>query len=121
MPIKVFYNSACPVCRAGIEKQRADMAGCGIDIRWTDVHRDAVEIGALGYEIEAVRERLHVLDEDGCMHIGVDAFATLFQRTPGRRRLAAFMQLPAVRRALAAGYNRFAAALYPWNRKRGRW
>jgi predicted DCC family thiol-disulfide oxidoreductase YuxK len=121
MPIKVFYNSACPVCRAGIEKQRTGMAGCDVDIRWTDVHRDAAEIRALGYELEAVRERLHVLDEDGRMHIGADAFAALFRRTPARRRLAAIMQLPAVRQALAAGYNRFAAALYWWNRRRGRW
>lgn len=58
-------RSPCPVCGVGIEKQRADMAGCGVDIRRTDVHRDAVEIGALGYEIEAVRERLHVLEDRG--------------------------------------------------------
>jgi len=32
--LKVFYNSACPVCDAGIRGQRERMAGCALDIQW---------------------------------------------------------------------------------------
>ena len=35
---QVFYNSACPVCKAGIDAQRADMQACSIDAEWIDVH-----------------------------------------------------------------------------------
>jgi hypothetical protein len=36
---KVYYNSACPVCNAGIKDQRQRMEACGLkDIEWVDVH-----------------------------------------------------------------------------------
>jgi predicted DCC family thiol-disulfide oxidoreductase YuxK len=120
-PIKVFYNSACPVCRVGIERQRSDMGDCGVVVEWIDIHREPLVIEAKGYRIEAVRERLHVLDEQGRMRIHADAFAALFRHTSGRRGLAAVMQLPLVRGLISFAYDRFAAVLYRWNRRHGRW
>ena len=39
MTDKVYYNSACPVCKAGIEKQRDVMERDGVDgVEWVDVH-----------------------------------------------------------------------------------
>ncbi|MGH8588498.1 MAG: DUF393 domain-containing protein, partial [Gammaproteobacteria bacterium] len=39
MSSKVYYNSACPVCNAGIKDQRRRMEACGIEgIEWVDVH-----------------------------------------------------------------------------------
>ena len=39
MPNKVYYNSACPICNAGITDQRKRMEACGLNnIRWIDVH-----------------------------------------------------------------------------------
>ena len=34
---KVYFNSACPVCRAGIEQQR-EKIGDAAEIDWVDVH-----------------------------------------------------------------------------------
>ena len=39
MPNKVGYNSACPICNAGITNQRKRMESCELNsIEWIDVH-----------------------------------------------------------------------------------
>jgi hypothetical protein len=45
--IKVYYNSACPVCKAGIESQKGKESSC--EIQWNDVHQhhDLVSEAAL--------------------------------------------------------------------------
>jgi predicted DCC family thiol-disulfide oxidoreductase YuxK len=127
--IAVYYNSACPVCRRGIEWQKGQMSACAIE--WIDVHasQDAVaQIGAgLGRDdfestdIESVRERLHVRDAQGRVLIGADAVALMMQRTSGQRWLGRFASLPMIRPAMRWAYDAFARVLYRWNRSKGRW
>ena len=115
--ITVYYNSACPVCDAGIRSQRKRMQGC--DVRWVDVHAEPGAVCRLDVGLESVRERLHVRRADGTVFIGDEAFAELLARTPRWRWSA-----PLVRRlhaVLAPIYNAFARRLYAWNRRRGHW
>jgi predicted DCC family thiol-disulfide oxidoreductase YuxK len=119
--VKVYYNSACPVCKAGIEGQQRRMDGCPIDVEWIDVHSDADAVREIGAEREFVRERLHVVDERGEIKIGADAFAALWNHTQGQRWLARIVHLPVLRAVARGAYNAFAAALYAWNRAKGRW
>ncbi len=132
--IAVYYNSACPVCRRGIEWQQGQMSTC--EIEWIDVHAspDAVaQIGA-GFgrdnfessglesaDLESVRERLHVRDAQGRVLIGADAVAFVMERTPGQRWLGRFASLPMIRPAMRWAYDVFARVLYRWNRSKGRW
>ncbi|HVE52427.1 MAG TPA: DUF393 domain-containing protein [Ramlibacter sp.] len=115
----VYYNSACPVCDAGIRSERDRLQGC--DIRWVDVHRQPGAVQPLGAELEAVRERLHVVDARGRLHVGGDAIAELLAQSPGGRPFARLLRLPVVRQVAAAVYDLFAAVLYRWNRRRGHW
>jgi predicted DCC family thiol-disulfide oxidoreductase YuxK len=119
--IQVYYNSACPVCRAGIESQRASMSACAGDIEWIDIDKNPGEVQNLGATVEEVRERLYVKDEQGRIHIGVEAFATLWRRTPRQRWLASLTKLPGVGAVSQGFYNLFAGYLYRWNRKKGHW
>ena len=57
--LKVYYNSACPVCRAGINSQRTRMTGCDVDVEWIDIHTLPDRLKEIGAEQEFVRERLH--------------------------------------------------------------
>lgn len=118
---KVYYNSACPVCNAGIKYQQRKLGGDASQIEWIDVHcsNDAVE--EIGAELEFVRERLHVVDENGEVHIGSDAFAELWQKTPGQRLMAKLVRIPGLRILSGWLYNGFARSLYRWNRAKGRW
>ena len=122
MSSKVYYNSACPVCNAGIKDQRKRMEACGIkDIEWVDVHAHPEAVDEIGAALEQVRERLHVRSADGQLSVGADAFARLWSQTPGQRWLAALLRLPAFRQLTQLAYNLFARLLYRWNRAKRHW
>ena len=79
MPNKVYYNSACPVCNAGIKNQRKRMEACGLkDIEWVDVHTNPGAVSEIGASLNQVRERLYVKDLNGKLNIGADAFSQVY-------------------------------------------
>ena len=120
--IKVYYNSACPVCRTGIEGQQCRMAAQGItDVEWLDVHVNPGLVKEVGADLESVRERLHVKNEDGSIRIGADAITALFEKTRGQKWLAKILGIPVFLALASAAYNGFARLLYRWNRKKGHW
>jgi len=122
MPSKVYYNSACPVCNAGIKDQRKRMQECGVkDIEWVDVHNNPDAVSEVGSSLEQVRERLYVKDDNGQLNIGADAFIHLWQQTPNQRWLARLFQLPIIRSLARLAYNGFAWLLYRWNRALRHW
>jgi len=120
--LKVYYNSACPVCDAGIKGQRSRMSDCGgAEVEWVDIHCNADAVTEIGAEREFVRERLHVVDEKGQVNVGADAFAVLWRHTPRQAWLSRLVRLPVVAPLVRGLYNVFAACLYSWNRARKRW
>jgi predicted DCC family thiol-disulfide oxidoreductase YuxK len=122
MPTKVYYNSACPVCKAGINDQRQRMEKCGIsDIEWVDVHDNPDRVAEVDKSLEHVRERLYVKGDQGEIDIGIDAFIHLWQRTPGQRWLATLFQWPIIKPLARLAYNGFAKLLYRWNRVLKHW
>lgn len=121
MVTKVYYNSACPVCDAGIRRQRAKLDACGVSMEWIDVHAHNQAAAELGADLEFVRKRLHVLGNEGELHVGADAIAELMAAAPRQRGAARLIRFPVVRRITRAVYNAFAAELYRWNRCKGHW
>ena len=119
--VSVYYNSACPVCKAGIGAERRRMEACNVDVEWIDIHRDPARLEAIGASQEFVRERLHVVDDAGVVHVGAAAIGTLWSQTPRLSALAAMLRMPVIRGVAGSAYNVFAAGLYRWNRWRGRW
>lgn len=115
----VYYNSACPVCRAGIEWEEGRASSCGIE--WIDVHHAPDAVADVGAGLEDVRERLHVRDAEGRVLVGADAVAFVMGTRPGQRWLARLSALPSVRSVMRWAYDAFARVLYRWNRGRGRW
>jgi len=120
---RVYFNSACPVCRAGVANQRKKMAATGVgdDIEWCDIAANPKVLDGVGPAVDDVRRKLYVEDEAGRLHIGADAFTALWRETPGRRWLARLLSLPGISWLAEAAYNRFADILYAWNRRHGRW
>lgn len=115
----VYYNSACPVCDAGIASQRGKMQAC--NIQWIDVHNNPAAALEVGADLESVRERLHVKDETGHIAVGAPALVALWEQTPGQRFLGRLAKLPVLRSLLNLGYNLFAKGLYRWNRWKKHW
>lgn len=118
---RVYYNSACPVCNAGIGAERRRMEACNVDAEWIDIHRDPARLQEIGASQEFVRERLHVVDDTGAVRVGAEAIGALWSQTPQMRPLAKLLRTPVIRALARSAYNVFAAGLYRWNRWRGRW
>ena len=117
--MKVYYNSACPVCKAGIEGQKNKDSAC--DIQWNDVHQNNALVSEVDADLEFVRERLHVVDEVGNVNVGFDAFLAIWRNSPREKWKSRMFGLPVVRSVCRVAYNLFAAALYRWNRSRRHW
>jgi predicted DCC family thiol-disulfide oxidoreductase YuxK len=113
----VYYNSACPVCDAGICYQRQKMAGAAVE--FVDVNARPALAQELGIDIEHLRERLHVRTAGGEVVEGDRAFVALWAQTPGQRWLSRLARpLTWLTRPL---YRLTARILYRWNRQRGHW
>jgi len=82
--LAVYYNSACPVCRAGIENQRGRMERQQSDADWKDIAADNNLVCEIGADLDVVRHSLHVRDENGTVFVGADAIARLRLETPGQ-------------------------------------
>jgi predicted DCC family thiol-disulfide oxidoreductase YuxK len=119
----VWYNSKCPVCDGGINRQRkrllrAARAGA---IEFRDINLEPVALARHGAEIEDVRRRLYGVDSDGRLYIGADCAIEIWRRTPGDAWLGTVLGLPVLRQITRFGYDRFADLLYDWNRRKGHW
>jgi predicted DCC family thiol-disulfide oxidoreductase YuxK len=117
--IKVYYNSACPVCKAGIAWQQEKQSVC--EMQWNDVHTNNSLASEVNNDIEFVRKRLHVIDENEELQVGFDAFLAIWRNTPTERWKAKFLGLPVIKQIFRIFYNVFAAALYQWNKTMGHW
>jgi predicted DCC family thiol-disulfide oxidoreductase YuxK len=119
----VWYNTRCPVCDAGINRQRnkllaAVQAGT---IEFRDINLEPEALAGHGASLADVRRRLHAIDEAGRLLVGADVAIAVWRLTPGERWLAALFGNPVVRPLTRFAYDRFADLLYAWNRRKGRW
>ncbi|CDX24252.1 Thiol-disulfide oxidoreductase DCC [Mesorhizobium sp. ORS 3324] len=121
--LTVWYNTRCPVCDAGIRRQRrrlieAVKAG---RIEFRDINAEPAVLAGYGTSLEDIRRRLHATDAGGRLLVGADVAIAVWRMTPGEGWLAALfgnaIALPLTRFA----YDRFADLLYAWNRRKGRW
>jgi len=121
--LTVWYNTKCPVCNAGITRQRARLvraARAGV-IEFRDINLEPDALARFGADIEDVRRRLHGVDGDGKLHVGADCAIEMWRRTPGEGWLGGLLALPGLRQIARLAYDRFADGLYAWNRRKGHW
>ncbi|ESY88891.1 DCC1-like thiol-disulfide oxidoreductase family protein [Mesorhizobium australicum] len=121
--LTVWYNTRCPVCDAGIgrQKRRLIEAVKAGRIEFRDINLEPDALSSHGVSLEAIRRRLHATDADGRLLVGADVAIAVWLITPGEGWLARLfgnrLMLPPTR----AAYDRFADLLYGWNRRKGRW
>lgn len=119
----VWYNTLCPICNAGINRQRRkliDAVKAGT-IAFQDVNLTPDALSRYGTSLNDVRRRLHATDEAGRLIVGADVAIAIWRLTPGERWLASLLGNPVVRPITCYVYDRFADGLYAWNRRKGRW
>jgi len=121
--LTVSYNTRCPVCDAGIDRQRnkllaAVQAGT---IAFRDINLEPEALAAYGASLDEVRRRLHATDAQGRLLVGADVAIAVWRLTPGEHWLGAFAGSRVVRPLARFVYDRFADLLYAWNKRKGHW
>ncbi len=121
--LTVWYNTKCPVCDAGIKRQRrrlveAVRAGA---IAFRDINLEPEALKAHGVGLEDIRRRLHATEASGRLLVGADVAVAVWRLTPGEGWLATMFGNRFVLPLSRFAYDRFADMLYAWNRRRGRW
>jgi len=119
----VWYNTRCPVCDAGIDRQRnklLDAVRAG-SISFSDINQQPDALAAYGASLDDVRRRLHATDESGRLIVGADVAIAVWRVTPGEAWLARLFGNPVMLPLTRFFYDRFADVLFAWNKRKGRW
>ncbi|MGI9506912.1 MAG: thiol-disulfide oxidoreductase DCC family protein [Geminicoccaceae bacterium] len=114
----VLYNGSCPVCRREIEHyQRLDDRD-GQGLGFTDISEPAPVLKERALTRDEVKRRLHVIDVDGRLLVGVPAFAAVWDHLPRYRWLSAIVRLPFLRSLVPWLYEIIAFGLYQADKRR---
>ncbi|MDH3693907.1 MAG: DUF393 domain-containing protein [Gammaproteobacteria bacterium] len=106
----VFYDGGCGLCNKEIRHYaRLDRAQ---RLDWIDIGRDQPLLNSLGITKDQAMRRLHVLDRDGCLRDGVNAFVAIWADLPYYRVLARLVQLFKMVPLLESVYRPFATWRY---------
>ncbi len=119
----VWYNTRCPVCNAGISRQRhtlIDAVRTG-RVSFRDINEEPDALASHGASLDDIRRRLHATDETGRMIVGADVAIAIWRVTPGEAWLARLLGNRAVLPVTRFTYDRFADMLFAWNKRKGRW
>ncbi|BCM21128.1 thiol-disulfide oxidoreductase DCC family protein [Mesorhizobium sp. J8] len=121
--LTVWYNTRCPVCDAGISRQKrrlieAVKAG---RIEFRDINFEPEALSAFGASLDDIRRRLHATDAEGRLLVGADVAIAVWRLTPGEGWLASLFGNVIAVPFTRVAYDRFADLLYAWNRRKGRW
>ena len=120
-PIAVCYNGACPLCRREIDLYRRMAAARGVVVDWRDIAVEPTVLAAEGLKADDLARRLHVVDTDGRVVAGVDAFRALWSRLPATRWLARVVGWWPLRPLAGAVYERLLApVLFAFHKRRQR-
>jgi predicted DCC family thiol-disulfide oxidoreductase YuxK len=121
--LTVWYNTRCPVCDAGIDRQRNKLLAAvrSGEIEFRDINLEPQALSAHGASLDDVRRRLHATDAQGRLIVGADVAVALWRVTQGDRWLAAVLgnrpMLPITRFV----YDCVADLLFAWNKRKGHW
>ncbi|MER9050150.1 DCC1-like thiol-disulfide oxidoreductase family protein [Mesorhizobium sp. M0923] len=121
--LTVWYNTRCPVCDAGISRQKRRLieAVKAERIEFRDINAEPTALARYGIGLEDIRRRLHATDAGGKLLVGADVAVAVWLITPGEGWLATLFGNPATLPLTRYAYDRFADLLYAWNRRKGRW
>ena len=104
--ITVFYDGKCGLCSREIGHY---MKICPASMFiWRDIANEPQHLKKINVSQSNALKRLHVTDHNGKMHVGIDAFITIWRNLPRWHLLAFVCGIPGIRFILSKIYNGFA-------------
>lgn len=118
IPINVFYDAQCPLCRK--ERRRYErLAGKRANnIAWFDVSEHQHALREKGVDPAMALRSLHIEVAQGQLIEGIDAYRLLMARIPLLMPVAWVIGLPGIKSGLRALYDRWVKRRL---QKQGRW
>lgn len=106
MKITVFYDGKCGLCTREINHYRKIAPKSVFD--WQDITQTKVKLEQAGIHYIEALKYLHVLDEIGHIHRGVDSFIVIWKQIPRWRLLGCIVSFPIIRQMATLIYKYFA-------------
>lgn len=104
--VTIYFDGKCGLCSREITYYQK-IAPDGV-FDWTDIAHDPRPLTSLNiHQADALR-RLHGMDDEGRLYIGVDAFLLIWKELSYWRYLGMIVGLPGIRQIAGLLYNRFA-------------
>ncbi|TBW51250.1 DUF393 domain-containing protein [Marinobacter halodurans] len=105
--LTVYYDGACPRCRADRRRYERWAGETADRVVWYDITGRESELRSLGIDPDTALRELHVRDPNGRIHRELEAYRLLMARVPRLKPLAWLMGLPLVRPLLSWLYRRW--------------
>jgi predicted DCC family thiol-disulfide oxidoreductase YuxK len=110
--IQVFYDGSCGLCSREIAFYKKLPATTHIE--WVDIARNSEILTEYGLSFEEAMRVFHILDEDGKLKSGVEAFLHLWAKITPFQILGFIIGLPIIKQLAIGSYAWFAT----WRFKR---
>jgi predicted DCC family thiol-disulfide oxidoreductase YuxK len=111
--ITVFYDGKCSLCAKEIAHYQK--IAPAEQFYFCDITQDSKSFTRLGFDTATGLKQLHVLNGQGRIKIGLDAFITIWRELKGWKYLAWLTNLPLIHFILSHIYKAFAAWRYKHN------
>ncbi len=102
----VFFDGQCGLCSKEIRFFKKLDAKKRIE--WVDVNEDVELLHALGITYEQAMRKMHVLDNQGILRRGADAFLALWSELPYFKAITSLIHFSRTSYLLDRAYNGFA-------------
>lgn len=106
----VFYDGSCPLCQKEIRHYiRIDHSR---SINWVDISINTSLLTHYDIAFKDAMKKLHAVEVNGDIRIGIDAFLTIWQLLPYYQYLAKIVLLFKLKKPMTWTYNIFAKQRY---------
>lgn len=104
--LTIYFDGLCRVCSAEIDMYRKWPGAARIN--FVDITDTGFDPLSEGLDPIAVHKHMHARDQQGRLHVGVDAFVAIWQYFEKTRWLATLVSLPPIHLMARIGYEGFA-------------
>ena len=95
-PLAIYFNQACSICRTEVTHYKKIADREALPMRFSDINQNPHALEKYGLQAMDIRRRFYVMDGEGQVYGGMDAFIRLWMRTPGFRWLGRLAQWPMI-------------------------
>jgi predicted DCC family thiol-disulfide oxidoreductase YuxK len=118
---QVYFNGACPVCRAEMDHYAALCARSQPHIEFIDASQHPDDFANCGLRREHLERRVYIRDSAGRVISGMPALVALWSTLPRYRLLSRLFNLPVLRQASVLLYDHLVSPnLARWAERRAR-